>query len=146
MGQCSAFSWGCDSKGVQRDKDAEWFTLTYPEGTPELRLFRVEIPAGGKFPLHTHLVPMLVHVQDTNSGDLFNTRVQEDGSELSSVFKLGQAFIEGTSEPHYVNNKGTSSTVLWVVVASVEGLPTTEWSRQQLKADDWLLRPEPFYS
>ena len=102
-------------------------TLTYPEGTPELRLFRVEIPAGGKIPLHTHPAPLLVHVQETNSGDLFNTGVQEDGSEVSTVFKPGQAFIEGTSEPHYVENKGTSSTVLWVVVASVEGLPTTQW-------------------
>ena len=34
--------------------------LTYPEGKPELRLFRVELPAGGKIPLHTHPAPMLV--------------------------------------------------------------------------------------
>ena len=31
-------------------------------------------------------------------------------------------YVESTNE-----NKGTSSTVLWVVVASVEGLPTTQW-------------------
>ena len=29
-------------------------SLKYPQGKPELRLYRVEIPAGGKIPLHTH--------------------------------------------------------------------------------------------
>ena len=104
-------------------------TLTYPEGTPEMRLFRVEIPAGGSIPLHTHPAPMLVHVQDINSGDLLNTRVQPDGSEVSSVFKPGQVFLEGSSEPHYVANRGTTPTIIWVYVASVEGLPTTEWMK-----------------
>lgn len=101
--------------------------LTYPEGKPELRLFRVELPAGGKIPLHTHPAPMLVYVQATDSGELLNTRVQPDGREVSSVFKPGESFIEGASEPHYVENKGDTPTVVWVMVASAEGLPTTEW-------------------
>lgn len=101
--------------------------LQYPAGNPELRLFRVEIPVGGKIPLHTHPAPMLVYVQGENSGDLLNTRVQPDGSRVSSVFKPGEAFIEGMSEPHYVENEGNQPTVVWVMVASVEGLPTTEW-------------------
>ena len=101
--------------------------LQYPEGKPELRLFRVEIPVGGKIPLHTHPAPMLVYVQAENSGDLLNTRVQADGSKVSSVFKPGESFIEGMSEPHYVENEGNQPTVVWVMVASVEGLPTTEW-------------------
>ena len=101
--------------------------LVYPEGKPELRMFRVELPAGGKIPLHTHPAPMLVYVQATDSGELLNTRVQTDGREVSSVFKPGESFIEGASEPHYVENKGDTPTVVWVMVASVEGLPTTEW-------------------
>ena len=101
--------------------------LQYPEGKSELRLFRVELPAGGKIPLHTHPAPMLVYVQATDSGELLNTRVQPDGSEVSSVFKPGESFIEGASEPHFVENKGDITTVIWVMVASVEGLPTTEW-------------------
>jgi quercetin dioxygenase-like cupin family protein len=101
--------------------------LTYPEGKPELRLFRVELPAGGKIPLHTHPAPMLVYVQATDSGELLNTRVQPDGREVSSVFKPGESFIEGASEPHYVENKGDTPSMVWVMVASVEGLPTTEW-------------------
>ena len=101
--------------------------LAYPEGKPELRLFRVEIPAGGKIPLHTHPAPMLVYVQATNSGDLLNTLVQPDSSTVSSVFEPGERFIEGASEPHFVENKGEQPTVVWVMVASAEGLPTTEW-------------------
>ena len=101
--------------------------LKYPEGKPQLRLYRVEIPVGGKIPLHTHPAPMLVYVQAENSGDLLNTRVQPDGTTVSSVFKPGESFIEGMSEPHYVENEGDQPTVVWVMVASVEGLPTTEW-------------------
>ena len=101
--------------------------LSYPEGKTELRLYRVEIPVGGKIPLHSHPAPMLVYVQGVDSGDLLNTRVQPDGSEVSSVFKPGESFLEGSSEPHYVENRSDKPTVVWVMVASVEGLPTTEW-------------------
>ena len=73
--------------------------LVYPEGKPELRMFRVELPAGGKIPLHTHPAPMLVYVQATDSGELLNTRVQPDGREVSSVFKPGESFIEGARTP-----------------------------------------------
>ena len=102
--------------------------LSYPEGKPELRLYRVEIPVGGKIPLHSHPAPMLVSVQGDDSGDLFNTRVQPDGSEVSEVIKSGESFLEGSSEPHFVENKSDKPTVVWVYVASVEGMPTTEWS------------------
>jgi len=101
--------------------------LSYPEGKTELRLYRVEIPVGGKIPLHTHPAPMLVYVQGVDSGDLLNTRVQPDGSEVSSVFKPGESFLEGSSEPHFVENRSDKPTVVWVMVASAEGLPTTEW-------------------
>lgn len=101
--------------------------ISYPDGTPELRLFRVELPPGGKIPLHTHPAPMLVFVQAENSGDLLNTRLQPDGSKVSGVFKPGEAFIEGASEPHFVENTGDTPTIVWVMVASAEGLPTTEW-------------------
>ena len=101
--------------------------LSYPEGNPELRLYRVEIPVGGKIPVHTHPAPMLVHVQGFESGDLLNTRVQPDGTEVTTVFKPGESFIEGSEEPHFVQNNSDKPTVVWVMVASVEGMPTTEW-------------------
>ena len=56
--------------------------LKYPAGKPELRLYRVEIPAGGKIPMHTHTAPMMVYVQGVRSGSLLNTRLQPDGTEL----------------------------------------------------------------
>ena len=40
---------------------------------------------------------------------------------------LGEAFIEGASEPHYVENVGGKPIIVWVTVASVEGMPTTEF-------------------
>ena len=101
--------------------------LKYPAGKPELRLYRVEIPAGGKIPLHTHPAPMMVYVQGVRSGSLLNTRVQPDGSEIKTVFEPGEAFVEGANEPHYVENIGKESTIIWVTVASVEGMPTTEF-------------------
>ena len=70
---------------------------------------------------------VLVYVQAKDSGSLINTRVQPDGSEQSSVFEPGQSFIEGASEPHDVQNTGSVPTIVWVMVASAEGLPTTEF-------------------
>ena len=101
--------------------------LKYPAGKPELRLYRVEIPAGGKIPLHTHPAPMMVYVQGVRSGSLLNTRVQPDGSEIKTVFNPGEAFVEGANEPHYVENIGNEPTIVWVTVASVVGMPTTEF-------------------
>ena len=101
--------------------------LKYPAGKPELRLYRVEIPAGGKIPLHTHQAPMMVYVQSVRSGSLLNTRVQNDGTEIKTIFKPGEAFVEGANEPHYVENVGEEPTIIWVTVASVEGMPTTEF-------------------
>lgn len=45
--------------------------------------------------------------------------------KLSS--KPGEAFIEGANEPHYVENVGGEPAIFWVTVASVEGMPTTEF-------------------
>ena len=105
-------------------------SLEYPAGKPELRLYRVEIPAGGKIPLHTHSAPMMVYVQGVRSGSLLNTRLQPDGTEIKTSFKPGEAFVEGANEPHYVENVGKEPTIVWVTVASVEGMPTTEFIDQ----------------
>ena len=102
--------------------------LKYPAGQPELRLYRVEIPAGGKIPVHTHPAPMMVYVQGVESGSLLNTRLKPDGSEVKTVFKPGEAFVEGANEPHFVENVGNEPTIVWVTVASAKGMPTTEFS------------------
>lgn len=70
---------------------------------------------------------MMVYVQGVRSGSLLNTRVQADGSEIKTVFKPGEPFVEGASEPHYVENICHEPTIVWVTVASVVGMPTTEF-------------------
>ena len=70
---------------------------------------------------------MMVYVQGVNSGSLRNTRVMSDGSEIETIFKPGQAFLKGVDSPHYSENVGDKSTILWVTVASAEGMPTTEF-------------------
>ena len=99
--------------------------LKYPEGKAEMRLYRVEIPVGGKIPLHKHPAPMMVYVQGVNSGSLRNTRVMSDGSEIKTIFKPGQAFLKGIDAPHYSENIGNKPTILWVTVTSTEDMPTT---------------------
>ena len=101
--------------------------LKYPAGKPELRLYRVKIPSGGKIPLHTHPVPMGVCVQGVRSDSLLNTRLQPDGTEIKTVFNPGEAFVEGANETHYVENVGNEPTSVWVTVAFARGVPTTEF-------------------
>ncbi len=108
-------------------KTIDGVALKYPEGTPELRLFRVELPVGSKIPLHTHPAPMMVYVQGENSGDLLVTQVMPDGTEVQREFKAGKAFIEGGDTPHFVQNQSDETTIIWVTVAGVKGMPTTNF-------------------
>ena len=106
-------------------KTLEGAFLKYPDGKAEMRLYRVEIPLGGKMPLHKHPAPMMVYVQGVNSGSLMNTRVMSDGSEIKTIFKPGQAFLKGVDTPHYSENVGNKPTILWVTVTSAKDMPTT---------------------
>ena len=45
---------------------------------------------------------MMVYVQGVRSGSLLNTRVQPDWTEVKTELKPGEAFVEGSSEPHYI--------------------------------------------
>ena len=78
-------------------------TLKYPKGKPELRLYRVEIPDGGKIPIHTHPAPMMVYVQGVRSGSLLNTRVKPNGTEIKTVFKPGEAIVEGMPTTEFID-------------------------------------------
>ena len=106
-------------------KTLEGAFLQYPKDKAEMRLYRVEIPVGGKIPLHKHPAPMMVYVQGVSSGSLRNTRVMSDGSEIKTIFKPGQAFLKGVDSPHYSENVGIKPTILWVTVTSAEDMPTT---------------------
>ena len=94
--------------------------VKYPEGTPEMRFYKVTIPQGAKIPLHTHPSPVIVYV---NKGELTNIRVV-NGEEVTDIIKSGSGFLEGSpNEPHYVTNNGLQPVVLFVTFASVQGMP-----------------------
>ena len=94
--------------------------FAYPQGDAELRLLRVEFPVGGSVPLHTHPAPLITYVAQ---GQIRHTR----GDEVNT-FGPGEAFVEGNQEgPHAVENIGDGPAVLFVAVASKQGLPTTNF-------------------
>ena len=94
--------------------------VAYPEGTPEMRVYRITLPVGAKIPLHIHPSPVLVVVEQ---GSLSNVRIV-DGAEVTDIVEAGDGFLEGNpEEPHYVINKGSEPAVSLVTFASVEGMP-----------------------
>ena len=103
---------------IQTSKGLSGKNFNYLEGTPELRLLKVKIPAGMKTPIHTHPSPMLIHV---TRGRLKHVR----GEEIN-YFKAGDTFVESNNGgAHYVKNIGKKPVILHVGVISVVGVPTT---------------------
>ena len=96
--------------------------VVYPEGTPEMRVYRITLPVGAKIPLHIHPSPVVVMVEQ---GKLSNVRIV-DGAEETDIIEVGEGFLEGhPGEPHYVINTGTEPAISLVTFASVEGIPNT---------------------
>ena len=94
--------------------------VAYPEGTPEMRVYRITLPAGAKIPLHIHPSPVVVVVEQ---GKLTNVRII-NGEEETDIIEAGDGFLEGhPKEPHYVINKGPEAAVSLVTFASVEKMP-----------------------
>ena len=95
-------------------------SFAYPDGDAELRLLRVEFPEGGSVPLHTHPAPLIAYVAQ---GQIRHTR----GAEVNT-FGPGEAFVESDQGgPHSVENIGDGPAVVFVAVASKQGLPTTNF-------------------
>ena len=95
-------------------------SVAYPEGTPEMRVYRITVPVGAKIPLHIHPSPVVVMVEQ---GKLSNVRIV-DGAEVTDIIAAGEGFLEGhPGEPHYVINTGTEPAISLVTFASVEGMP-----------------------
>ena len=89
----------------------------YPRGTAELRLVKAEFEKGATFPMHTHKTPLMGYI---DQGEL--TLTKEDGT--SQVFKTNESFILGPkTPPHTMGNTGNEKAVMWVAVASAEGIP-----------------------
>ena len=104
---------------IQSTKGLGGKKISYPRWKQaELRFFKVIIPVGGKTPIHTHPAPMVVYLAQ---GDLKHTR----GDNIT-IFSSKQSFIESNNgEEHFVENIGNQPVIIYVVAASVVGMPTT---------------------
>ncbi len=99
-------------------KTIEGDSFTYPKGRAEMRLYRVEVQAGEEIPLHSHPAPLTGHIE---KGEL--TLKKQSGE--SQTFRKGDSFVLGAkTPPHTMGNTGNTSAVMWVSVASAEGVPT----------------------
>lgn len=65
--------------------------VAYPEGTPEMRVYRITLPVGAKIPLHIHSLPVVVVV---DQGRITNVRMIGDAEE-SNIIEAGDGFLEG---------------------------------------------------
>ena len=104
---------------IQGTKGLGGKKISYPKWKQaELRFFKVIIPVGGKTPIHTHPAPMLVYLAQ---GDLKHTR-----GENINIFSSKQSFIESNNGgEHFVENIGNEEAIIYIVAASVVGMPTT---------------------
>ena len=103
---------------ILRSKRNDGDNFKYPKGKAEMRLIRVEVENGATIPMHSHPVPLLGHIE---SGEL--TLAEKTG--ISKTFKEGDSFVLSANTPaHTMANSGNSSAVMWVAVASAEGVPT----------------------
>jgi quercetin dioxygenase-like cupin family protein len=89
--------------------------LSYPSGTPKMTLAQVILPKGGQLPMHTHPVPLIVHVM---SGELTSERPSGE----TSVYKAGDTFVEAPNSPHKVTNTGQTPTIVYGFFAGFDGM------------------------
>ncbi len=93
-------------------------TFSYPKGNAEMRLYKVDVEAGATIPLHSHPAPLIGHIQE---GQL--TLKTKQGK--SQTFRAGDSFLlAADTPPHTMANAGKAPAVMWVSVASAEGIPT----------------------
>lgn len=99
------------------NKTIEGENFKYPRGTAEMRLVKAEFEKGATFPMHTHKTPLMGYI---DKGEL--TLTKEDGTSVT--FKENDSFILGPkTPPHTMGNSGNETAVMWVALASAEGVP-----------------------
>ena len=90
----------------------------YPRGKAEMRLIREEVENGATIPMHSHHAPLL---GDIESDEL----TLDEKAGLIKTFKEGDSFVLSANTPALaMANSGNPSAVMWVAVASAEGIPT----------------------
>jgi len=84
----------------------------YPEGTPEITILRIKIPAGVTLPMHKHPV---INAGMLLAGEL--TVITEDNKTLH--LKAGDSIIEVVNKWHYGKNEGSATAEIIVFYAGV---------------------------
>lgn len=88
----------------------------YPEGTPEVTILRITIPAGAELPVHEHPV---INAGIMLKGQL--TVVTDAGKTLH--LRAGDSIVEVVNTWHYGKNEGDVPAELIVFYAGVQGTP-----------------------
>ena len=91
----------------------------YPEGTPELTLLRLKIPANTQLPWHSHPMPNAAYIV---SGEL-TVETREGG--LKRTLKQGQTLAEMVGTVHR-GATGDAPVELLVFYAGKHGLPLSQ--------------------
>ncbi|MFH1155101.1 MAG: cupin domain-containing protein [Pseudomonadota bacterium] len=90
----------------------------YPQGTPEITILRITIPAGTELPLHEHPV---INAGVLLKGEL--TVVTRDNKVLHLT--AGQSLVEVVDTWHYGKNEGSTPAEIIVFYAGIQGEPIT---------------------
>ena len=90
----------------------------FPQGTPELRVLRLDFPVGAQTGWHHHTV---VNYGIVQQGDL--TIVCQDGTERT--FREGEALVEVIGKVHRGENRGNKPVVLVMFYYSEPGQQIT---------------------
>jgi len=90
---------------------------SYPQGTPELTVLKMTIPANTALPWHTHPFPNAGYVL---SGQL---TIEDKASGKKKTFKAGEAFTESVDDVHR-GVTGKDPAVLVITYAGSPGVAT----------------------
>ena len=90
----------------------------YAQGTPEITILRITIPAGAQLPMHKHPV---INAGILVTGQL--TVVTENGKTLH--LKAGDTLVEVVDKWHYGKNEGNTPAEIIVFYAGAQDMPRT---------------------
>lgn len=74
----------------------------YPNGTPQIQAFEIEIPPGQQTTLHRHAIPLFAYIA---SGDL----ELDYGSKGKKIVRAGSSFVEAINWCHFGKPVGHQS-------------------------------------
>ena len=90
----------------------------YGEGTPEITILRIAIPAGVQLPMHEHPV---INAGVLTKGTL--TVTTKEGQVLH--LQAGDSIVEVVDTWHYGKNNGSETAEIIVFYAGIQGEPIT---------------------